>query len=76
MSANVFDLDSVQLLQTVRLMRDEGKLLSGFEMKVRPNIFVGAAENPFAGPNVQLRAMRLAKKSGGRGRIHPDPVHL
>lgn len=62
MSANVFDLDSVQLIQTVRLMRDEGKLLSGFEMKVRPNIFVGAAENPFAGPNVQIRAMRLAKK--------------
>jgi len=62
MSANVFDLDSVQLLQTVRLMRDEGKLLSGFEMKVRPEIFVGAAENPFAGPNVELRALRLGKK--------------
>lgn len=61
-SANVFDLDSVQLIQTVRMMRDEGKLLSGFEMKVRPQIFVGAAENPFAGPNIQLRAMRLAKK--------------
>jgi len=62
MSANVFDLDSVQLLQTVRLMRDDGKLLSGFEMKVRPQIFVGAAENPFAGPNVELRALRLGKK--------------
>uniref|UniRef100_A0A7V4G8Z5 Methylenetetrahydrofolate reductase n=1 Tax=Desulfobacca acetoxidans TaxID=60893 RepID=A0A7V4G8Z5_9BACT len=62
MSANVFDLDSVQLIQTVKLMRDEGKLLSGFEMKVRPQIFIGAAENPFAGPNVELRALRLGKK--------------
>ncbi len=61
-AANVFDLDSTQLLQTVRLMRDEGKLLGGYEMPKRPEMFVGAAENPFAGPNVQLRAMRLAKK--------------
>lgn len=61
-SANVFDLDSVQLLETVRLMRDEGKLMSGFDLPSRPNMFVGAAENPFAGPNVLVRAMRLAKK--------------
>jgi methylenetetrahydrofolate reductase (NADPH) len=60
-AANVFDLDSTQLIQTVKLMRDEGKLLSGFEMKVRPEIFIGAAENPFADP-FEIRVMRLAKK--------------
>jgi methylenetetrahydrofolate reductase (NADPH) len=60
-AANVFDLDSTQLLQTVRMMRDEGKLLSGFEMKVRPQMFIGAAENPFADP-FEIRVMRLAKK--------------
>ena len=35
-AANVFDLDSTQLIQTVKQMRDEGKLLSGYEMNVRP----------------------------------------
>ena len=60
-AANVFDLDSTQLLQTVRLMCDEGKLLSGHEMKVKPSIFVGAAENPFADP-FEIRVPRLAKK--------------
>ncbi len=60
-AANVFDLDSTQLLQTARQMRDEGKLLSGFEMKVRPEMFLGAAENPFADP-FEIRVMRLAKK--------------
>jgi methylenetetrahydrofolate reductase (NADPH) len=60
-AANVFDLDSTQLLQTVTMMRDQGKLLSGFEMKVRPNMFVGAAENPFADP-FDIRVARLAKK--------------
>jgi len=60
-SANVFDMDSTQLLQTVKMMCDEGKLLSGFEMKVKPNIFVGAAENPFADP-FEIRVSRLAKK--------------
>jgi len=60
--ANVFDLDSTQLAMTVRMMRDEGKLLGGFEFEVRPQMFIGAAANPFAGPNVAIRVARLAKK--------------
>lgn len=60
-AANVFDLDSTQLIQTVKRMRDECKLLSGFEMKVCPKMFIGAAENPFADP-FEIRVLRLAKK--------------
>jgi methylenetetrahydrofolate reductase (NADPH) len=60
--ANVFDLDSIQLIQTVKMMRDEGRLLGGFEFEVRPQMFIGAAANPFAGPNVPMRVSRLAKK--------------
>jgi len=59
---NVFDIDSIQLIQTVRLMRDEGKFISGEEIKGRPEIFIGCAENPFADP-FEIRAMRLAKKA-------------
>jgi methylenetetrahydrofolate reductase (NADPH) len=58
---NVFDLDSMQLVQTVRHMRDEGKFLSGDEIKKAPNLFVGAAANPFADP-FKIRVPRLAKK--------------
>jgi len=61
--ANVFDLDSTQLAMTVKMMRDEGKLLGGFEFEVRPQMFIGAAANPFAGPNVGIRVARLAKKA-------------
>ena len=60
--ANVFDLDSTQLAMTVRMMRDEGRLLGGHEFDVRPQMYIGAAANPFAGPNVELRAVRLGKK--------------
>jgi methylenetetrahydrofolate reductase (NADPH) len=60
--ANVFDLDSTQLIQTVRMMRDEGRLLGGYEFEARPQMFIGAAANPFAGPNVEIRVARLAKK--------------
>jgi methylenetetrahydrofolate reductase (NADPH) len=60
-AANVFDLDSTQLIQTVKMMRDDGKLLGGFEMKKRPEMFIGAAANPFADP-YELRVARLAKK--------------
>ena len=58
---NVFDIDSMQLIQCVRRMTDEGKFLSGEEIKGKPNIFVGCAANPFADP-FEIRAMRLAKK--------------
>ncbi|MGM0427264.1 MAG: methylenetetrahydrofolate reductase [Thermodesulfobacteriota bacterium] len=58
---NVFDLDSMQLIQTVRRMRDEGKFLGGDEIKRPPRMFVGAAANPFADP-FEIRVPRLAKK--------------
>lgn len=58
---NVHDLDSMQLIQTVRYMRDEGKFLGGDEIKRPPNMFVGAAANPFADP-FEIRVPRLAKK--------------
>jgi methylenetetrahydrofolate reductase (NADPH) len=58
---NVFDLDSVQLIQTVKWMRDEGRFLGGEEMKGTPKLFIGAAANPFADP-FEIRVPRLAKK--------------
>ncbi len=58
---NVHDIDSMQLIQTVRLMRDEGKFLGGGDIDGPPQIFVGAAENPFADP-FEIRVPRLAKK--------------
>jgi methylenetetrahydrofolate reductase (NADPH) len=58
---NVFDLDSIQLIQTVKLMRDEGKVLGGDEIEGIPKMFIGAAVNPFADP-FEFRVVRLAKK--------------
>jgi len=58
---NVHDLDSVQLIQTVRHMRDNGKFIGGEEIERPPRMFVGAAANPFADP-FKIRALRLAKK--------------
>lgn len=61
MAANVYDLDSVQLLQMVRTMRDEGRFQGGDEILNPPRMFIGAAANPFADP-FELRVARLAKK--------------
>ena len=58
---NVHDLDSMQLIQTVRHMRDEGKFLGGDDINRPPDMFVGAAANPFADP-FEIRVPRLAKK--------------
>jgi len=59
---NVFDLDSVQLIQTVAAMRDEKVFQCGDPMKGQePRFFVGAAAAPFADP-IDFRPYRLAKK--------------
>ena len=61
MAKNVFDIDSIQLVQMVKTMRDEKKFQCGDPIAVEPRFFVGAAENPFADP-FAFRAIRLAKK--------------
>ena len=62
MAANVHDLDSIQLIQTVKQMRDEGKFQGGDDIINPPMMFIGAAANPFADP-FELRVPRLAKKT-------------
>ncbi len=57
----VFDIDSMQLINMVKQMRDEGTFLSGAELDGSPEIFIGAASNPFAEP-YEWRVHRLAKK--------------
>jgi 5,10-methylenetetrahydrofolate reductase len=57
----VFDLDCMSLLETIRVMRDEGRFLSGRKITYPPHLFLGAAINPFA-PPYDFRPMRLAKK--------------
>jgi len=63
-SKNVFDLDSMQLLDMVRNLRDKKEFQCGDKIDgVEPRFFIGAAENPFADP-FEYRALRLAKKAG------------
>jgi len=57
----VFDLDSMSLLSTIRIMRDEARFLSGRKLTSPPKLFLGAAENP-AAPPIDFRPYRLAKK--------------
>ena len=65
---HVFDMDSIQLLRVLKNMRDEKRFSGGEEIRngkkapvVAPEIFLGAAANPFADP-FEFRAIRLAKK--------------
>jgi methylenetetrahydrofolate reductase (NADPH) len=62
MAANVYDLDSIQLIQAVRTMRDNGTFQGGDDILNPPKMFIGAAANPFADP-FELRVARLAKKA-------------
>jgi methylenetetrahydrofolate reductase (NADPH) len=61
MAMNVHDIDSIQMIQMVKDMRDKGLFQGGADIKGPPKMFIGAAANPFADP-FELRVMRLAKK--------------
>ncbi|RPJ15167.1 MAG: methylenetetrahydrofolate reductase [Desulfobacteraceae bacterium] len=58
---NVFDIDSVNLVNVVKTMKTDGKDMSGFALVNPPKMFIGAAANPFADP-FEYRVIRLAKK--------------
>jgi methylenetetrahydrofolate reductase (NADPH) len=57
----VFDIDSIQLIQMMKQMRDEKKFLNGEEISGDVPMYIGAAANPFADP-FEYRVKRLAKK--------------
>jgi methylenetetrahydrofolate reductase (NADPH) len=61
MAMAVHDIDSIQFLQMVKKMREEGRFQGGAEIENPPKMFIGAAANPFADP-FELRVARLAKK--------------
>ncbi len=58
---SVFDIDSIQLIQTLKTMRDEKKFICGEDISGEVPIFIGAAANPYADP-FEFRVVRLAKK--------------
>ncbi len=60
-SKPVFDLDSLQMTQMMKNMRDEKQFQNGEEIRTEPRLFIGAVENPFGDP-LAFRSVRLAKK--------------
>ncbi|MFA5553236.1 MAG: methylenetetrahydrofolate reductase [Phycisphaerae bacterium] len=64
----VYDLDSIQLIEMVKNMRDKKVFQNGEEIRnskkaeiKEPRMFIGAAANPFADP-FEFQAARLEKK--------------
>jgi len=58
----VFDVDSIQLLQIIKNMRDAGVFQSGDPLLAeRPSVYLGAAANPYADP-FDAQVDRLRKK--------------
>lgn len=60
-SANVYDLDSTQLISLVKTMRDQGELLNGERISGPFPVVVGAVANPCLKP-MDLGILRLMQK--------------
>ena len=59
---SVGDIDSINLVRMIRMMRDDQVFENGKPIpKVAPDFFIGAVANPFSPPH-DFRPIRLAKK--------------
>jgi len=57
----VYDIDSMQLLDGLRKLRDEGRFIGGDKVGAPVSYYLGAVANPFADP-FEYRVDRLEKK--------------
>lgn len=79
---NVYDLDSMNLINMLKQMRDDGRFHNGDSIRNRsksaivpPEIYIGAAANPFGSPR-HFRPFRLAKKiAAGADFVQTQPVY-
>lgn len=58
---NVYDIDSIQLVSTLKGLRDDGLQQGGDPIEKRPLLFIGAAWTPLGDP-IEIRPLRLRKK--------------
>jgi methylenetetrahydrofolate reductase (NADPH) len=60
-AANVYDIDSIQLINLVKTM-NEGLLLNGTKIQGEFSMLIGAVANPYLKP-LELNILRLVKKA-------------
>jgi len=60
-SANVYDIDSIQLIEAITKMNKDGILLNGTKIKGKFSMLIGAVANPYLRP-MELNILRLSKK--------------
>jgi methylenetetrahydrofolate reductase (NADPH) len=73
-SANVYDLDAIQVVWAIRQMRDKGTLLDGTPIAGQFSMLIGTVANPYLRP-LELNLIHLAKKiEAGADFIQTQPV--
>jgi methylenetetrahydrofolate reductase (NADPH) len=73
-SANVYDLDAIQVVWTIKQMRDKGMLLDGTAIAGNFSMLIGTVVNPYLRP-LELNMIQLAKKiEAGADFIQTQPV--
>lgn len=60
-SKNVYDIDSIQLVEAVRRMNEERVLIDGTKIEGEFSVLIGAVANPYLKP-LELNIIRLKKK--------------
>lgn len=67
-SANVYDIDSIQLIELINRTTEDGVLADGTRIDGSFSMLAGAVANPFLKP-LELNLLRLGKKIGAGARF-------
>ena len=60
-AVGVYDIDAVHLIQTIKTLRDEHRVMSGDKISGEVPLYIGAVANPFADP-LEFHLLTVAKK--------------
>jgi methylenetetrahydrofolate reductase (NADPH) len=60
-AVGVYDIDAIHLIQTIKTLRDEHRVMSGDKISGDVPFFIGAVTNPLADP-LEFHLLTMAKK--------------
>jgi methylenetetrahydrofolate reductase (NADPH) len=73
-SANVYDLDAIQVVWAIKQMRDKGTLLDGTAIAGQFSMLIGMVVNPYLRP-LELNLIQFAKKiEAGADFVQTQPI--
>ena len=73
-SKAVYDLDPLNIVSSMKMLKDEGRLIDGEHINVQPNLFIGIEDNPQGEPFEAMPLFLEKKLNAGADFVLTQPI--